>query len=112
MKISFEDKGKHFIFTIDGPIDIASVQTMKDYFRDHMGKKIPAVILDLENVEYVDSLGLATLISVFKGFIGDDSQVAIVNLSPKVDSLFRITKVDQVLDIHHSIELAEQSFQK
>lgn len=64
------------------------------------------LILDFGTVEMVDSSGLGALISVIKT-VGRDGRVALVEVKPKVASIFRITRLEKHFPIYGSEADAE-----
>lgn len=56
-------------------------------------------ILDLHELKYVNSSGLNILINILTKARKTGGDVAIFNLSPKVEELLKITKLDGVFNI-------------
>jgi len=54
------------------------------------------IVLDLSRVAYVDSVGLGAILGVWTAGQRRGCDVEIVNLNPRVEKLFNITKLDQV----------------
>jgi anti-anti-sigma factor len=59
----------------------------------------PAHIFDLTQVSYMDSLGLGMLASHYVRCQGKGIRLSITGVSPRVQELFRITKMESVLPI-------------
>lgn len=57
----------------------------------------PTVILDFSGVSYLDSSGLGSLISVCTSCAKAGRRVAITGVNPRVQKVFEITKVENVL---------------
>jgi anti-sigma B factor antagonist len=58
-----------------------------------------AIVLDLTNVGIVDSCGLSLLISVKKAVDAHNVRFALCGVSPVIQRLFEITKLDQAFAI-------------
>lgn len=56
------------------------------------------LVLDLANVEFMDSSGLGALVSVLKG-IGNRGRMAVCNAQGSVRQLFQLTRMDKVFPI-------------
>lgn len=54
------------------------------------------IVLDLSRATYVDSVGLGAILRVWTAGQRRGCDVEIVNLNPRVEKLFNITKLDQV----------------
>ena len=55
--------------------------------------------LDMGNVGYVDSLGLAKLVGVHKKLRASGGTFRLLNVNPFVHEVFVLTKLDKLLDV-------------
>lgn len=67
-------------------------------------------IVDLAGVPFVDSAGLGALLSHWTNSQKTGAKFAVVGASERVQTLFRITKIIDVLPIFANAEAAERSF--
>ena len=72
---------------------------------DNQGKT--RVVLDLSKVEFMDSSGLGAVVGSMKQ-LGRDRQLDLAGLTPTVDKVFRITRMDRVFRIYDTAEAALQ----
>jgi len=70
------------------------------------------VVMDLAELEYIDSSGLSTLISCFVSMRNQGGELKLVNLTRRVRDVMQITKLSTVFDVYDSFEDAEKSFAK
>ena len=74
-------------------------------FKQKMGEWIESgsrrIVLNLSEVDFIDSSGLGAIISGFKR-IGDDGRLVICTVKESVMSLFRLTRMNRVFDIYGS----------
>ena len=110
MKIAQKQNNDITIFNIDGDIDINSSPEMREAFEDIANAKTMKIVVNLSNVSYVDSSGLATLVEMLKKTRSYDAKLRLANLAPKVKSLFEITKLEQLFDIFDTEEEASANF--
>ena len=89
---TFEKEGV-VVFQVNGEINISTSQELKKLFEKQPAKKIA---VDLKNVTYIDSSGLATLVELLKRVKTQTGSLALAGLSDKVKSLFEITKLDKL----------------
>ncbi len=61
------------------------------------------VVVDLEQVNYMDSTGLGVFISALKSTKEFDSELRLVALQDRVQRLFEITGLDSVLNIDSTV---------
>lgn len=58
----------------------------------------PKLVIDLEEVDFVDSSGLGAMVSILKS-LGAGGAVAVCNVKGAVGSLFKLTRMDKVFAI-------------
>jgi len=109
MQMKMENKNDVLVCYIDGDIDIHSSPDVKKIFDKLAKDKVQKVVINLASVNYVDSSGLATLVSALKGVKSFGGKLRLVNLSSKVKGLFEITKLDKLFDIKDNEEEALKS---
>ena len=69
------------------------------------------VLLNLAQVSFLDSTGLGVLVSCHTSARTRDGILKLLNPSPKVEDVLRITQTDQLFEIYHDEDEAVQSFQ-
>lgn len=84
-------------------IDAAAALSFKDALRSAAEKsKVTRVVLDLKNVDFIDSSGLGAIVAVMKLF-APDKRLELAALQPNVERVFRLTRMDQVFEIHDTV---------
>jgi anti-anti-sigma factor len=58
------------------------------------------IVLDLTDVSYMDSSGLGALVSVYVSAKRQHCQLKLVNIGPRLQQLFRLTKLASVFEGH------------
>ncbi|MBD3379871.1 MAG: anti-sigma factor antagonist [Candidatus Omnitrophica bacterium] len=110
MQINVEQKGEVTVYNMSGDIDINTSPEVKKAFDGAMKDKHEKVVINLKDVGYVDSSGLATLVEILKNLRAYGGKLKLSNLSDKVKGLFEITKLDKLFDIVADEEEAVSSF--
>jgi len=110
MQIKQIDKNGILVCYIHGEIDINTSPEMKKVFDKIIGTKRDKILLNLKDVSYVDSSGLATLVEVLKGMRAYGGKLKLSNLTTKVKSLFEITKLERLFDIALEEDDAAKTF--
>ena len=59
----------------------------------------PHLTLDFGAVDFLSSLGLATLLTVHKQLRARDGRLAVVNVRPHIYEIFAVTRLTTVLDV-------------
>jgi len=83
------------------------MKTAMDLIQNHS----PNLILNLEEMEIINSLGLNTLIKIFTKTRNLGGEMYIVNISSKINQVLLLTKLNTVLNIAKSIDDAKQNFE-
>jgi anti-sigma B factor antagonist len=80
--------------------------TVRDILKDN-GKKI---ILNLADVNYIDSSGIGELVSTYTTVTSSGGQLKLLSLTKKIHELLQITKLLTVFQVFDSEDVAVKSF--
>ncbi len=86
-------------------IDAAVAIQFKDKVREAVSEGTGRVILDLSQVEFLDSSGLGAVVAAMKQ-LGKERPLELAALSPKVDKVMKLTCMDRVFTIHETVAAA------
>ena len=67
------------------------------------------IIVDMQNIDLIDSTGLGTLISVFNHGRNNNCKIKFCNMSAAVENVIKMTRIDQILEIYPTLKAAEES---
>ena len=84
--------------------------TLRDSVRDLQAKGSKKILLNLENISYIDSSGIGELVSAFTSVKNSGGELKLLHLTKKVHDLLQITKLYTVFDIHDDEAHAVASF--
>ena len=84
--------------------------TLRDTVRDLLSKGNKKIILNLAEVNYIDSSGLGHLVSAFTTVRKDGGELKLLKLTNKVHDLMQITRLYTVFDIRDDEAEALKSF--
>jgi len=68
------------------------------------------IILNLDEVNYIDSVGLSTLVASYTSARKQGGDLKLLHLTTRVHDLLQITRLSTVFEIHDSLEKAVNSF--
>jgi len=68
------------------------------------------IVLNLAEVNYMDSSGLSALISSFTSARKQGGELKLLNLTKRIRDLLLITKLSTVFEVYDSLEDAQRSF--
>lgn len=93
------------VIVLEDRIDAATAIQFKEKMRG-LTKDGPArVVLDLARVQFLDSSGLGAIVAV-KKLLGPDRSLELAGLTPTVEKVFRLTRMDSIFTVHPSLEVA------
>ena len=98
------DAGTVAVVDVDR-IDAAGAAQFKDQMRAIVEQADRLVVLDLSGVNFVDSSGLGAIVASAK-FLSDTQKLALAGLTPTVQRVFSLTRLDTVFDIYASADEA------
>ena len=85
-------------------LDSIEANAMKEQFISLLGKKSNLWIVDMTNVEFIDSSGLSVLTTGLKTARDHGYRLVICNLNPTVKLAFEITQLDRVFKIFSNLD--------
>lgn len=99
IKIEFNEDNSFWNIIPKGEIDIYTAPRLKEELVKALEKKKASLSMDLKDLDYIDSTGLGTLISVFKVVKENDNKIYMKNVKPNIRKLLDITDLDKVFVI-------------
>ncbi len=113
MKVSTRQVDGITILDLSGRITLGegSVQ-LRDAVRELLSKGSKNLLLNLGEVNYIDSSGIGELVSAFTTVRNQGGEMKLLNLTKKVHDLLQITKLYTVFDIKDDEAVAISAFQK
>ena len=110
MEISYNSLGSDtYLVKLNGALNARSAEDAKQTFRDLSDKSAKRVIVDLDGVPFIDSSGLAALVSGLKTFGGDAQNLRLAAPQSQARLLFELTMFDRVFQIFDSVAEAQNS---
>jgi anti-sigma B factor antagonist len=91
------------VLVMEDRIDAASAIQFKEKMRDLTQNADRRVVLDLARVLFLDSSGLGAIVAV-KKLLAPDRVLELSGLTPTVEKVFRLTRMDTIFTIHASHE--------
>jgi anti-sigma B factor antagonist len=88
----------------------AETDELKSYLKDISDNNQNNLIINLENVTYLNSTALGVLISAHANFIKRNGKIILCNVSKSIENIFVITKLTLVFTISDTLEDAKKLF--
>ena len=111
MKVTTRQIDGVTILDLSGRITLGegSVQ-LRDAIRDLLSKGSKLILLNLADVNYIDSSGIGELVSAYTTVRNQGGELKLLNLTKKVHDLLQITKLYTVFDVKDDEATAIASF--
>ncbi|MCG3421247.1 STAS domain-containing protein [Oceanobacillus jordanicus] len=101
--IDVVEENNKSVVNLSGEIDAYTAPNLKESLLPLTQKEGNTVEVDLGNVNYMDSTGLGVFISALKSTKENGSEMKLVNIQDRVLRLFKITGLDEIMDLNSTI---------
>jgi anti-anti-sigma factor len=92
------------ILSLSGPFTLGN---MFEFQRVLQELRPLYLIFDITQVPYMDSAGLGLLVNYYVAQQKNGRKMAVVGATPRIITLFEMTKVDSLLQLYPTVEAAE-----
>ncbi|WP_394752084.1 STAS domain-containing protein [Crenothrix sp.] len=94
------------LFVHEDRIDAHNSGELKTYLLHQIEQGQIHIIVQLEDVRFIDSSGLGALLSGHKNAITKSGKLALVNVQKQVLSMFELTRLNRVFEIYATVDEA------
>ncbi|HNX74504.1 MAG TPA: STAS domain-containing protein [Candidatus Rifleibacterium sp.] len=111
IKIDIRPKSNNItLVVLRGEIGAETVNQFKDKIDAIINEGRKRLILDFQEVTYLNPIGLGVIAATLKKVKKDKGNLKLINLTPSVQELFEMTRLTKVFEIFDSEESAIKSF--
>ena len=111
LKIASREANGVSISDLSGQITLGEDSVhLREAVRGLIGGGKKNILLNMGNVDYIDSAGLGELVSAFTSAKNQQAEVKLLKLTRKVQGLLQLTKLYTVFDIKDDEAIAIASF--
>jgi anti-sigma B factor antagonist len=100
-----DENGVHIV-KLSGEVDLHHSPQLREVLLAHADAKRPMLLLDLTEVSYMDSSGLATLIEYLQRALKYKGQFALAGVSDRLRTIFDLARLGEIFTIHATIDEA------
>ena len=97
-----EREGRAIVLELGGEIDMKCSAKVKNKFKEIYQDKPPLLVVDMTEVKFMDSSGLATLVGVLKWCRLNGCELRLAGLSKAVRNIFDICRLESIFQIYSS----------
>lgn len=110
MDLIQEDRGNVHIISIKADITADNVSELKKVLGDMLSTSRLNVVLDMGAMNYIDSSGLAAIISRLKEFRKNNGDLRIASVNNSVKNIFDVTFLTSLFKIYPDVDSACKDF--
>lgn len=97
------------VITPEGRIDAVSGPEFRKILKQQPEQGAPFLVIDLQQVPFMDSSGLSALVSALKAARKHNGTVILVRPTPQVRMTLQMSMLDRIFVIHNTVEDALES---
>lgn len=106
IEVSINDVGKATVLSISGDVDLYSSPDVRKELISLTDKKVKNILVDLNEVSYMDSSGVATLVEGLQQIGKYKGKLVLFGLHSVVKEVFELSRLDKVFEIYPDRETA------
>ncbi|HNT56670.1 MAG TPA: STAS domain-containing protein [Syntrophales bacterium] len=106
MKITKHKEGKAMVIAVEGRLDAVSAPAFDKELEELIEAGEKYLVLDFQNLEYISSAGLRSILAVTKRLKGLEGRIALSSLTDIVGEVFEISGFNKIIPIYDSPEEA------
>ena len=100
VKASTRQTGSVTVVDLSGQIKLGEgTAVLRDTVKDLLGKGQKKILLNLDDVNYIDSIGVGELVSAFTSVRNQGGELKLLHLTKKVRTVLEITRLYTVFDV-------------
>ncbi|CAN5883937.1 anti-sigma factor antagonist BldG [soil metagenome] len=103
------EEGDWTVIAVGGEIDVYTAPKLRDALVDLVNKGRYHLVVDVEQVDFLDSTGLGVLVGGLKRVRANDGGLRIVCTQERLLKIFRITGLTKVFAIHDTVAAATET---
>lgn len=103
-------KKKNYVYTIEleGSLDSETYQELEDELAEIIDARTKAIILDMEDLDYISSAGIRVVLSTEKTLKRDGANFVMINLQPQIKKVFDAMKILPIFNIFDDMAEADK----
>jgi anti-sigma B factor antagonist len=106
LTLTTREAGGKTIVAVGGEIDVYTAPKLRDKITELVADGVYDIVIDMEEVEFLDSTGLGVLVGGLKKVRAHDGTLQLVCNQDRLLKIFRITGLAKVFLIHESADAA------
>jgi anti-sigma B factor antagonist len=98
------------VVRLNGRLDAQSAPALKELWKLYDARGINSVFLNLERVDFIDSLGVSTLVAGLKQMRSRNGDLRLIGVQSPARAIFELMALDKVFQFYETEEHALKGF--
>lgn len=94
------------VVAVTGELELATAPRLRQQVVSLIGAGRSHLVIDLAGVDFIDSVGLGVVVGALKRCRTHGGDLMVCGAVPRVRSLFEITRLDEIMDLHPDVDHA------
>ncbi len=108
MEITKKETDNAIVVVLNGRIDAGSTESADKYFSSLISENDQNIIVDCENMDYINSSGLRIMIMSLKKQVAKEKKLLLCNLQKNIKEVFQFSGFTNLFDIELDLESASK----
>lgn len=108
MQISSVLEDGNYVIAIDGDVDASSSIRLDEAIGQAVKENQQHILIDCVNLNYISSAGLGVFMSYIEELKTKNIRMVLFGLSERVENVFKVLGLDQLLNIEETKDQAKQ----
>ncbi len=106
MDLSLETRQENgrTIIEVGGEIDVYTAPKLRECITNLVDEGQVDLVIDLEQVEFMDSTGLGVLVGIYHRLRARDGTMSFMGVNDRVRRVFHVTQLTKIFVLHRSLE--------
>jgi len=110
MEINLREKENILLMDVNGEVDLYNAPEIKEVIKEQIDNNKRQIIINLDEVSYIDSSGIGALISSLSNLKKIGGGLKIINVHDSVKKVFELTKLTSFFEIYDNEDEAVADF--
>ena len=99
MRMDLDRERNTAVVSLGNRLDASTAPEFKKFIHELVEKQYVKLVVDFSGVAFVDSSGLGVLVTALRSVSKSGGDIKIAGLSPEIQALFSLTRLDKVFDV-------------
>ena len=106
LKLQVRQEGAAAVVEVRGSAGMTEAEKLRATLEELAGRKVPIIVLDLTDMDFISSAGLAAIITAHLRSRHHQGQIRLVNPQPSVRDLLETTRLTKLFPICATVQQA------